>query len=79
MGGKSPKNLQENLKNETEVFKNWGEFSKKFLEKLRDKLQEIFFLSIVHAIEKQNQLGHDIVVPSHFFRELKAMTSSFQD
>ena len=43
MGGKSPKNLQENLKNETEVFKNWGEFSKKFLGKIRDKLQEIFF------------------------------------
>ena len=32
-----------------------------------------------HDIEKRRQLIHDIVIPRHFFRGQKAVTSRFQD
>ena len=31
-----------------------------------------------HSIEKQRQLTHNIVIPRHFFKGQKAMTSRFQ-
>ena len=65
MGGKSPKNFKEILKNEREEFlKIGGKFSKKFVGKIKDKPQAIFSF----------QLGHESMIPSHYFRGLKATT-----
>ena len=44
MGGKSPKDFKENLKDERKKFLRMGrKFSKKFVGKMKDKLQDIFF------------------------------------
>ena len=56
MGGKFPKDFKENLKNYWKKFLKKGEkFYKKFVGRVKDKLQDIFFLLRIHSIKKQNQ------------------------